>query len=43
MSAGAGFREWANGDLAKTKARVAEHLKKLEEILPEKLIVGRET
>lgn len=35
MSAGAGFRDWKDGDLAKTKARVAEHLKKLEAILPE--------
>lgn len=35
MAAGAGFRDWAKEDLAKTKARVAEHLRKLEEILPE--------
>jgi len=35
MSAGAGFREWEDGDLADTKARVAEHLTKLEAILPE--------
>jgi 3-hydroxybutyryl-CoA dehydrogenase len=34
MSAGAGFRDWNDDDLAKTKARVAEHLKKLEAILP---------
>ena len=35
MSAGAGFRDWKEGDLAETKIRVAEHLKKLEAILPD--------
>ncbi|WP_108839164.1 3-hydroxyacyl-CoA dehydrogenase family protein [Tateyamaria sp. Alg231-49] len=35
MAAGAGFREWRTEDLARTKARVAEHLKKLEAILPD--------
>ena len=34
MAAGAGFRDWRDGDLAATKARVAEHLTKLEAILP---------
>lgn len=34
MAAGAGLRDWKLGDLEKTKARVAEHLKKLEAILP---------
>ncbi len=34
MAAGAGFREWNDDDLAATKARVAEHLRKLEAILP---------
>jgi len=34
MSVGAGLREWKEEDLANTKARVAEHLKKLESILP---------
>ena len=34
MAAGAGFRDWNDGDLEATKARVAEHLKKLEAILP---------
>ena len=34
MAAGAGFRDWNDGDLYATKARVAEHLKKLETILP---------
>ncbi|MDE0114335.1 MAG: 3-hydroxyacyl-CoA dehydrogenase NAD-binding domain-containing protein [Albidovulum sp.] len=34
MSAGAGFREWKNGDLDAVKARVADHLRKLETILP---------
>ena len=33
MSAGAGFRTWQDGDLTKTKTRIAEHLKKLETIL----------
>ncbi|MEM6385630.1 MAG: 3-hydroxyacyl-CoA dehydrogenase NAD-binding domain-containing protein [Pseudomonadota bacterium] len=35
MSAGAGFRDWKEGDLETTKARVANHLRKLEAILPE--------
>ena len=34
MAAGAGFRDWQADDLNKTKARVAEHLLKLEKILP---------
>lgn len=35
MAAGAGLRDWADGDLEKTKARVAEYLRKLEAILPD--------
>ena len=35
MAAGTGFRDWRDGDLAATKARVAEHLTKLEAILPD--------
>lgn len=35
MAAGAGFREWGDGDLAATKQKIADHLKKLEAILPE--------
>ena len=35
MAAGAGFRDWDESDLAATKARVAEHLRKLEAILPD--------
>ncbi|MEO0401128.1 MAG: 3-hydroxyacyl-CoA dehydrogenase NAD-binding domain-containing protein [Pseudomonadota bacterium] len=35
MAAGAGFREWRTEDLARVKARVADHLKKLEAILPD--------
>lgn len=35
MAAGAGLREWSKADLAATKARVAEHLRKLEAILPD--------
>ena len=35
MAAGAGFRDWENGDLAATKEKVADHLRKLEAILPE--------
>ena len=34
MATGVGFRDWNDGDLEATKARVAEHLKKLEAILP---------
>ncbi len=34
MAAGSGFRRWKDGDLTATKARVAEHLAKLETILP---------
>ena len=36
MAAGAGFREWEDGDLLATKERIAEHLRKLEAILPER-------
>ena len=35
MAAGAGLSDWSEEDLAATKARVAEHLRKLETILPE--------
>ena len=35
MASGAGLREWQPGDLEATKARIAEHLRRLEEILPE--------
>lgn len=35
MSAGAGLRDWNEGDLESTKARVSAHLKKLETILPD--------
>lgn len=35
MVAGAGLRDWKKEDLDLTKVRVAEHLKKLESILPE--------
>ncbi len=35
MSAGAGFRTWQEGDLDATKARVADHLKRLSAILPD--------
>lgn len=34
MASGAGFRDWEDGDLEATKARVANHLKKLDTILP---------
>ncbi len=34
MTAGAGLREWNEGDVEKTKARVAAHLINLESILP---------
>lgn len=34
MAAGAGLRDWSDGDLEKTKTRVATHLRKLSEILP---------
>lgn len=34
MASGAGFRDWEDSDLEATKARVANHLKKLETILP---------
>ena len=34
MAAGAGFRDYASGDLNATKERVADHLRKLEAILP---------
>ena len=35
MTAGSGFREWEDGDLAATKKRIADHLRKLEAILPD--------
>ena len=35
MAAGAGLRDWKPGDLKKTKSRVADHLRKLEQILPD--------
>ncbi|MEM7631004.1 MAG: 3-hydroxyacyl-CoA dehydrogenase NAD-binding domain-containing protein [Pseudomonadota bacterium] len=35
MAAGAGFREWERGDLDAIKRKVAEHLRKLEAILPD--------
>lgn len=35
MAAGAGLRDWADGDLDATKARVVDHLRKLETILPQ--------
>ena len=35
MASGAGLRDWEDGDLDLTKARIAEHLAKLEEILPQ--------
>ncbi len=35
MAAGAGFRDWEDGDLAATKEKVADYLRKLEAILPE--------
>ncbi len=34
MAAGAGFRDWDEGDLEKTKERIASHLRRLETILP---------
>lgn len=34
MVAGRGLRDWQDGDLDKTKTRIAEHLRKLEAILP---------
>ncbi|MEL7149536.1 MAG: 3-hydroxyacyl-CoA dehydrogenase family protein [Pseudomonadota bacterium] len=34
MAAGAGFMDWTDGDLTATKARIADHLRKLEEVLP---------
>ncbi len=34
MAEGAGFRDWQSGDLEASKARIAEHLRKLEAILP---------
>ncbi len=36
MAAGAGFMDWTDDDLAATKARIADHLRKLEGILPAK-------
>ncbi|WP_299046129.1 3-hydroxyacyl-CoA dehydrogenase family protein [uncultured Tateyamaria sp.] len=35
MAAGHGFRDWASGDLDKTKARIAQHLHALDELLAE--------
>ncbi len=35
MACGAGFRDWEDRDLAATKEKVANHLSKLEKILPE--------
>ena len=35
MADGAGFREWRTDDLERTKARVSDHLQKLEAILPD--------
>ncbi|MEM7724715.1 MAG: 3-hydroxyacyl-CoA dehydrogenase family protein [Pseudomonadota bacterium] len=43
MSAGAGFRDWEDGDLAATKKRVADHLRQLEAILPERSDMGGKT
>ncbi len=40
MAAGAGFRNWGEGDLAATKQKIADHLRKLEAILPERSEVG---
>ena len=37
MASGKGFRDWSEGDLAETKARIATHLRKLESILPKKI------
>ena len=34
MACGAGFRDWEDADLAATKEKVANHLSKLEKILP---------
>lgn len=35
MAAGAGFRDWAPGDLEATKAKIANHLRQLEALLPD--------
>ena len=35
MAAGAGLQDWADGDLGRTKARVADFLRDLDGILPE--------
>jgi len=35
MAQGAGFRDWKDADLAATKEKIANHLRKLEKILPE--------
>ncbi|MEM8801437.1 MAG: 3-hydroxyacyl-CoA dehydrogenase family protein [Pseudomonadota bacterium] len=43
MAAGAGFRDWEEGDLAATKARVADHLRQLEAILPDRSEMGGKT
>ncbi len=43
MGAGAGFRDWEDGALAATKERVADHLRQLEAILPERSDMGGKT
>ncbi len=43
MAAGAGFRDWEEGDLAATKERVADHLRQLEAILPKRSDMGGKT
>jgi 3-hydroxybutyryl-CoA dehydrogenase len=43
MAAGAGFRDWKDGDVAATKERVADHLRKLEAILPDRSDMGGKT
>ena len=43
MAAGAGFRDWEESDLAATKQRVADHLRKLEAILPDRSEMGGKT
>lgn len=43
MAVGAGFRDWGEGDLAATKQKIADHLRQLEAILPERSDVGGKT
>lgn len=43
MAAGGGFRDWKDGDLEATKQRVADHLRKLEAILPDRSDMGGKT